>query len=82
MTGFVNPQMTEQLSQAGRLAIWPPDPIDLGPDGIQERVRRAHALRAAFIHGWLRERVANWRSLWRRPGRAIPKTYRPSKASV
>lgn len=82
MTRFESPQMIEPLSQAGRLPAWPPAEIDLGPAGIQAQVDRARQLRATLISNWLRQFVNDWRSVWRRPGRAIPKTYRASKANA
>ena len=79
MTGFKSRPMT---NQTGRSAVWPPAEIDLGPDTIQNTVARARQLRSQQIGIWLRRFLAEWRSLWRRPGRAVPKSYRSSKANA
>jgi hypothetical protein len=76
MTGFKSPQMIDQFNQAARVAEWPPADIDLGPESIQARVLAARRLRAATVNAWFRHWIAEWRSVWRRPGRAIPETYR------
>ena len=79
MTGFESRPITDQT---GRSAVWPPAGIGVGPDTIQVTVARAKELRSRQIDIWLTHFIAEWRSLWRRPGRAIPKSYRPSKVNA
>ena len=66
----------------GRSAVWPPAESNLDRNTIENVVERARRLRSQGFGIWLKHCFANWRSVWRRPGRAVPKTYRPSKANA
>jgi hypothetical protein len=75
MTGFASRSMN---SRTARSAEQPSAEIDSGPGSIQETLAHARQLRARQFKVWLRRCLAEWRSLFRRPGRAVPKTYRSS----
>jgi hypothetical protein len=79
MTGFESRPMTDPT---GRSAVSLPAEIDLGRDTIQSTIARAEQLRSQKIGIWLRRCLTEWRSLWRRPGRAIPKAHRSFKANA
>ena len=77
MTGFENP-LKDDL--AGNSAVG--SPTETNSEAIEGVLGRANQLRSRQIADWARHCLAEWRSLWRRPGRAVTKAYRSSKANA
>ncbi|MFO1129242.1 MAG: hypothetical protein U1E66_12510 [Rhodospirillales bacterium] len=70
------------IDRTDRSTEWPPAETVLDRHAIENVVARANRLRSQQFGIWVRKCFANWRSLLRRPGRPIPKTYRSSKAGA
>lgn len=77
MTGFKNPPK-EGLAERSA----PRTSTEINSGDIHGIVERANQMRAQRVGTWLRHCWAEWRSIWRRPGRAVSKTYRSTKANA
>lgn len=79
MTGFYDLN-SETPSTSVPEVEWPP----VTPERIQidAIVQDAQRMRSEAIGSWIRHAVSEWASLVRRPGRAVPDTFRNPKVSA
>ena len=79
MTGFRDPAKPRPLP-GGVPFDWPP--VTLGHTEIDKIVNEANRKRSKALGAWLRRVANSWSSLWRRPGRAVPRAFRDRKVNA
>lgn len=79
MTGFQNPN-TETPNMGVGQVEWPS--VRVSRTQIDQIVRKAERMRSDAIASWIRRTFEEWASLLRRPGRAIPETFRHPKVNA
>lgn len=81
MNGFDTPPFINATDSTDRPVLGD-DARELSKVDFDAHVWRAKELRAAHMRAFGRRVLQTWRSLWRRPGSAIPKSLRAGKGFV
>lgn len=80
MSGFKDPITHTAPHRGDETAEWPT--VDFSRAEIECVVDEARRQRSETIAAWLKHTFSEWASLWRRPGRAIPGSFRSPKANA
>lgn len=79
MTGFYDPN-SETPKPGVAQVEWPP--VTVSREQIEAIVRKGERMRSEAIGAWIRRTIEDWASLLRRPGRAVPSTFRNPNVSA
>lgn len=79
MTGFHDPKSDAPNTRVTQVE-WPS--VTVSRTQIDQVVKTAERMRSDAMSSWLRRTIEDWASLLRRPGRAVPETFRQPKVNA